>query len=63
MRLLRRLAHEQGLAVMCVLHQVDLAFAYADRVVGMRAGQIAFDRPRTQLAMDDVQSLYTARAA
>jgi phosphonate transport system ATP-binding protein len=63
MRLLRRLAHEQGLAVLCVLHQVDLAFAYADRVVGMRDGQIAFDRPRAQLAMDDVQSLYTARAA
>jgi phosphonate transport system ATP-binding protein len=63
MRLLRRLAHDQGLAVLCVLHQVDLAFAYADRVVGMRDGQVAFDRQRTQLAMDDVQSLYTARAA
>ncbi|MBV9252219.1 MAG: ATP-binding cassette domain-containing protein, partial [Acetobacteraceae bacterium] len=35
MRLLRRLAHEDGLAVLCVLHQVDLALGYADRVVGM----------------------------
>jgi phosphonate transport system ATP-binding protein len=63
MRLLRRLAHDQGLAVLCVLHQVDLAFAYADRVVGMRGGQVAFDRPRANLAMGDVQGLYTARAA
>ena len=63
MRLLRRLAHDQGLAVLCVLHQVDLAFAYADRVVGMRDGQVAFDRQREHLAMDDVQDLYTARAA
>jgi phosphonate transport system ATP-binding protein len=63
MRLLRRLAHDQGLAVLCVLHQVDLAFAYADRVVGMRGGLVAFDRQREHLAMDDVQSLYTARAA
>lgn len=63
MRLLRRLAHDQGLAVLCVLHQVDLAFAYADRVVGMCDGQVAFDRQRAQLTMDDVQSLYTARAA
>jgi len=63
MRLLRRLAHDEGLAVLCVLHQVDLAFAYADRVVGMRDGRVAFDRQREQLAMDEVQDLYTARAA
>jgi phosphonate transport system ATP-binding protein len=63
MRLLRRLAHDQGLAVLCVLHQVDLAFAYADRVVGMRDGQVAFDRARAQLGLDEVQGLYTARAA
>ena len=46
MRLLRRLAHQDGLAVLCVLHQVDLAFGYADRVVGMRDGRVAFDQPR-----------------
>ncbi|HEY1411567.1 MAG TPA: phosphonate ABC transporter ATP-binding protein [Rhodopila sp.] len=63
MRLLRRLAHEQGLAVLCVLHQVDLAFSYADRVVGMRDGQVAFDRQRAHCAMDEIQGLYTARAA
>jgi phosphonate transport system ATP-binding protein len=63
MRLLRRLAHDHGLAVLCVLHQVDLAFAYADRVVGMRGGLVAFDRPRAHLGMDEVQGLYTSRAA
>jgi len=63
MRLLRRLAHDQGLAVLCVLHQVELAFAYADRVVGMRDGRVVFDRQRAEVAMDDVQRLYTARAA
>ena len=63
MRLLRQLAHEQNLAVLCVLHQVDLAFAYADRVVGMREGRVAFDRPRPDLSMDEVNHLYAARAA
>jgi phosphonate transport system ATP-binding protein len=63
MRLLRRLAHDQGLAVLCVLHQVDLAFTYADRVVGMRDGQVAFDRQRSHCGMDEIQGLYTARAA
>ncbi len=63
LRLLRRLAHDENLAVLCVLHQVDLAFAYADRIVGMRDGRITFDRARPEVSMDDVQHLYTARAA
>ena len=63
MRLLRRLAHHDGLAVLCVLHQVDLAFAYADRVVGMRDGRIAFDERRADLSRDAVQRLYLAEAA
>ena len=45
MRLLRRLAGEERLAVLCVLHQVELAYAYADRVVGIRDGRMAFDLP------------------
>jgi phosphonate transport system ATP-binding protein len=63
MRLLRRLARDHGLAVVCVLHQVDLAFAFADRVVGMRDGRIAFDRRRAELSRDTVQRLYLAEAA
>ncbi|HEY8290202.1 MAG TPA: phosphonate ABC transporter ATP-binding protein [Acetobacteraceae bacterium] len=63
MRLLRRLANEEGLAVLCVLHQVDLAFAFADRVVGMRDGRVAFDRTRAQVSADEVQTLYLAEAA
>ena len=37
-------SRSDGLAVLCVLHQLELAFAYADRVVGMRDGRVAFDR-------------------
>ena len=62
MTLLRRLAHEQNLAVLCVLHQVELAFAFADRIVGMRDGRVALDRPRIGMAAADVQNLYTAAA-
>ncbi len=63
MQLLRRLAHQDGLAVLCVLHQVDLAFAYADRVVGMRDGQVAFDQTRAGLSQEAVHQLYLAAAA
>jgi phosphonate transport system ATP-binding protein len=63
MRLLRRLAHHDGLAVLCVLHQVDLAFAYADHVVGMRDGRVEFNQPRAGLSRDAVNRLYLAEAA
>jgi phosphonate transport system ATP-binding protein len=63
MRLLRKLAHDEGHAVLCVLHQVDLAFDYADRVVGMRDGRIAFDQRRAEVSHEQVQRLYLAEAA
>ena len=45
MRLLRQLAIDSGLAVLCVLHQPALAVRYSHRVVGLRDGIVAFDLP------------------
>jgi phosphonate transport system ATP-binding protein len=63
MRLLRRLARDDNLAVLCVLHQVELAYAYADRVVGIRNGHRAFDVPCGELSRDAVRQLYLSEAA
>jgi phosphonate transport system ATP-binding protein len=63
MRLLRQLATHERLAVLCVLHQVELAYAYADRVVGIRDGRVAFDRPCAELSRDAVRQLYLNKAA
>jgi phosphonate transport system ATP-binding protein len=63
MRLLQRLARSEKLAVLCVLHQVELAYAYADRVVGIRDGRMAFDLPRSQVTREAVQHLYIGEAA
>ena len=63
MRLLQRLARSEQLAVLCVLHQIDLAYAYADRVVGIRDGRIAFNLPRSELSRDTVRQLYIGEAA
>ncbi len=41
--LLRRASRERGAAVLCTLHQPELAVAVADRIVGLRAGRIVFD--------------------
>jgi phosphonate transport system ATP-binding protein len=63
MRLLRRLAGEENLAVLCVLHQVELAYSYADRVVGLRDGRTVFDLPCSELPRDAVRQLYLSEAA
>ncbi|HLH95955.1 MAG TPA: phosphonate ABC transporter ATP-binding protein [Xanthobacteraceae bacterium] len=63
MRLLQRLARTERIAVLCVLHQVELAYAYADRVIGIRAGRIAFDLPKSQLSREAVHRLYLPAAA
>ena len=63
MRLLRRLAADENLAVLCVLHQVELAYEFADRVVGVRDGRIVFDLPCDALPRDAVRRLYLADAA
>jgi phosphonate transport system ATP-binding protein len=63
MRLLRHLAHDDNIAVVCVLHQVDLAYAYADRVVGIRDGRMEFDLPSRDLPREAVRRLYVSEAA
>ena len=63
MRLLQRLARSENIAVICVLHQVELAFSYADRVVGIRNGRVVFDLPREEVPRDAVHRLYLPEAA
>jgi phosphonate transport system ATP-binding protein len=42
---LRRLATRDGVAVVLVLHQIALARALADRIVGLNEGRLRFDGP------------------
>jgi phosphonate transport system ATP-binding protein len=63
MRLLHRLAREDGLAVLCVLHQPELARRYSDRMIGLRHGRMAFDERSVKVRDDDVGALYENLAA
>lgn len=56
--LLADLAHHDGLGVLAVLHQPDLALRHADRVIGMRAGEVAFDKRPADIAPDEIEALY-----
>ena len=50
--LLRDIAHENGITVLCSLHQVELVAGFADRVIGLRAGRLI-----TDTAIQDFQML------
>ena len=63
MRVLQRLARSERLAVLCVLHQIELAYSYADRVVGIRDGRVAFNLPRGEVSREAVRRLYISEAA
>jgi phosphonate transport system ATP-binding protein len=57
MRLLRSLA-DDGMAVVAVLHQPDLARRHCDRVVGLTAGRISLDSAQTALTDTEIDALY-----
>ena len=56
--ILREVAHERNLAVLCSLHQVELARTYADRIIGMHLGQVQFDVPAKRFSDEAMLSLY-----
>jgi phosphonate transport system ATP-binding protein len=58
MALLADLAHNDGLAVLVVLHQPELALRYSDRVIGMRLGELAFSGPPADVAGEEIDALY-----
>ncbi|WP_137042877.1 phosphonate ABC transporter ATP-binding protein [Pseudolabrys sp. FHR47] len=56
--LLRSIAHEQGIAVLCSLHQTDLARRFADRVVAMKDGRVVLDAPTAALGKEQLTAIY-----
>ncbi len=63
MSLLAGLAHNDGLAVIAVLHQLDLARRYADRIVGLRKGRTVIDAAADDVDMQDLAQLYQSGTA
>ncbi|MQA63134.1 MAG: ATP-binding cassette domain-containing protein [Actinophytocola sp.] len=57
-QLLLDLSEETGAALLASLHDVDMALDKFERVVGLRAGRIAFDKPRGELLDSEMTALY-----
>ncbi|MEA5452842.1 phosphonate ABC transporter ATP-binding protein [Leptolyngbya sp. CCNP1308] len=62
MDLLYTIVREQGLTMICNLHQLDLAMTYADRIIGLSSGQIVLDQPVTNVNSDALDWLYQRSA-
>ncbi|MFC7879252.1 ABC transporter ATP-binding protein [Isoptericola sp. NPDC057391] len=54
MRLLRRMADELDKRVVVVLHDINFAATYADRIVAMRGGRVVADAPAAAIMRPDV---------
>jgi phosphonate transport system ATP-binding protein len=60
LELLRSLCVQEGLTVLCNLHQVELAKQYSDRILGIRAGKLVLDVPTAQFSELDAERIYKA---
>ena len=60
MDLLWEVTQEQGLTLVCTLHQLELARAYGDRVVALRDGVVDMDTRMSRVADEQLEGLYTA---
>lgn len=55
---LKKLNQEDGITVIVNLHSVPLALQYADRIVGMRGGQLVYDQPIAKVTEDALNDIY-----
>lgn len=58
MTLLRDIARENAITVICNLHQVDLALKYSDRIVGLSGGCIVLDAATADVDQAYIRNIY-----
>jgi phosphonate transport system ATP-binding protein len=58
MRLLLEVNQRHRKTLIAVLHQVEFALEYFDRIVGIRDGRILFDAPRAEIGEERLEELY-----
>lgn len=56
MKLFRRAADELGKTIVLVLHDINFASCYSDRIIGMRDGQVICDGPPGEIVAPDIMS-------
>ena len=54
----KRINKELNMSVLINIHHVDLALKYADRVIGIKAGEIVYDGPADKVDHDVLTQIY-----
>jgi phosphonate transport system ATP-binding protein len=54
----RRINREMNITVIINIHHVDLALQYAERIIGIRAGQIVYDGPTSSINEQVLKMIY-----
>lgn len=60
LRSITQAASERGVTLVASLHQVDLALAGFERILGLRDGRLAFDLPAAEVDHDRLARLYAS---
>lgn len=55
---LKEIAVERNMAILCSLHQTDLALEFADRIIAMSNGIITFDKNARDVKENELKSIY-----
>jgi phosphonate transport system ATP-binding protein len=58
MGLIREIAHEFGVPVLCNIHDVDLALEFCTRVLGLQEGHKKFEGPPGQIDQRVLNDIY-----
>ena len=58
----KRINEEMNISVLINIHHVDLALKYASRVIGIRAGEIVYDGPTSNVTQEILDSIYNGAA-
>ena len=54
----KKINKELNMSVLINIHHVDLALKYADRVIGIKAGEIVYDGPSKNVDSDVLKQIY-----
>ena len=54
----KKINKELNMSVLINIHHVDLALKYADRVIGIKAGEIVYDGPATKVNSEVLKQIY-----
>ncbi len=54
----KRINKDLNISVLINIHHVDLALEYADRVIGIRKGEIVYDGPSDKVTQDVLDEIY-----